>query len=78
MLKKNRNLFRLEFPLIKKLKILKKHHLNLQLAVFDLDKIKDKNNWPQGVVIGRYKKPYAERVNQQFAESSSNSTSQIN
>ncbi|CAF1149197.1 unnamed protein product, partial [Brachionus calyciflorus] len=44
----------------------------------DLDKIKDKNNWPRGVGIGRYKKPYAERVSQQLAESSSNTSSQIN
>lgn len=58
-------------------------HSNFQsfkftISVFDLDKIKDKNNWPRGVVIGRYKKPYAERVSQQLAESPTNTSSQIN
>ncbi|RNA03563.1 hypothetical protein BpHYR1_002963 [Brachionus plicatilis] len=29
--------------------------------VFDLEKIKDKNNWPRGAVINRYHKPFALR-----------------
>ncbi|CAF1003618.1 unnamed protein product [Brachionus calyciflorus] len=48
------------------------------ISVFDLDKIKDNNNWPRGVDIGRYKKLYAERVSQKSAESSSNTSSKIN
>ncbi|RNA39983.1 hypothetical protein BpHYR1_044227 [Brachionus plicatilis] len=41
-----------------------------QKSVFDLEKIKDKNNWPRGAVINRYHKPFALRQRYTISTSS--------